>query len=56
MSHQDLLRFANDKKPAEFATEFKDQLAAAVQVKLNPSKEEQPVSDSVDEVDETPED
>lgn len=39
MSKQDLLRFANEKKPADFAAEFKNHLAVAVAKKLTAPKE-----------------
>jgi hypothetical protein len=34
MAKEDLLRFANDNKPAEFAAEFKTQLQQVVAQKL----------------------
>ncbi len=39
MSKDDLLKFANEGKPAEFTKEFKKQLDRTVHSKLFPSKE-----------------
>jgi hypothetical protein len=39
MSKEDLLRFANDQKPADFAAEFKTQIGVAVAQKLTAPKE-----------------
>lgn len=39
MAKEDLLRFANDKKPADFAAEFKTHLEVAVAKKLTAPKE-----------------
>jgi hypothetical protein len=45
MSQEDLLRFANDKKPADFAAEFKTQVAAVVAQKLTSPKQVVEVKD-----------
>lgn len=39
MSKEDLLKFANEKKPADFTKEFKTQLDSAIQKKLTPEPE-----------------
>lgn len=45
MAREDLLRFANDKKPADFAAEFKTQLAQVVAQKLTAPKQAVTVED-----------
>jgi len=47
MSKEDLLKWANEKKPADFAKEFKSHLDTAVQQKLSPDAVEE------DDLDET---
>ena len=41
MSRENLLKFANDKKPADFTKEFKTILDQEIKSKLFPQKEKQ---------------
>ena len=41
MSYEDLLKHANEKKPADFKKEFKSQLDKTIQQKLSPDTEEE---------------
>jgi hypothetical protein len=36
MSHEDLLRYANENKPADFTREFKSKVDVLVKQKLSP--------------------
>jgi hypothetical protein len=43
------LKHANDKKPADFTTEFKKAVTYRVRTKLNPPKEEKQEDENKDE-------
>ena len=50
MSKEDLLRHANEKRPADFTAEFKSQVSVAVAQKLTaPKQEVAPVEDNAGE-------